>query len=98
MNWCSFPPRHNALGPNDIRAMLDTCKAKDINDLMDTAMPKTLPRVKRMNLGIYTDGMTEAAFLEHFKYAPTLHICVSGCYVVSFFLVRDVLCVMQSLP
>jgi hypothetical protein len=70
---CRFPPRHNALAPNDVRAMLDTCNAKDIDDLMNTAMPKTLPRVKRMNLGMYTDGMTEAAFLEHFKCAPRLY-------------------------
>lgn len=68
-SYCSrFPPRHNALGEHDVRAMLDTCKASDIDDLMDTAMPKTLPRLPRMNLGKYTDGMTEAAFLEHFKY------------------------------
>lgn len=65
-----FPPRHNALGPKDVRSMLDTCKASDIDDLMDSAMPKTLPRLDGLEMGIYTKGMTEAAFLEHFKHAP----------------------------
>jgi glycine cleavage system pyridoxal-binding protein P len=49
--------------------MLETCKATDIDELMDTAIPKTLPRLNGLNLGKYTNGMTEAAFLEHFKCA-----------------------------
>ena len=64
-----FPPRHNALGPKDVRSMLDTCNASDIDALMDSAMPKTLPRLDGLKMGMYTKGMTEAAFLEHFKYA-----------------------------
>lgn len=80
--YSRFPPRHNALGPKDVRSMLETCNASSVDDLMDSAIPKTLPRLDKMNLGkMYTEGMTEAAFLEHFKCAPLLlNYPIAACF------------------
>ena len=46
------------------------CKAigaKDMDDLMNSAIPDGLPRLDGLDLGIYTKGMSESEFLEHFK-------------------------------
>lgn len=49
--------------------------AKDVEDLMNSAIPDGLPRLESLEMGVYTKGMSESEFLEHFKCAP----CISSC-------------------
>lgn len=65
---CRFAPRHNALSPQDEKEMCEIIGAKDMDDLMNSSIPDGLPRLDGLNLGVYTKGMSETEFLEHFKY------------------------------
>eukprot|EP00892_Ulva_mutabilis_P002870 jgi/Ulvmu1/12584/UM092_0014.1 len=66
-----FAPRHNALSKADEEEMCKAIGAKDMDDLMDSAIPDGLPRLDGLDLGIYTKGMSESEFLEHFKAMTT---------------------------
>lgn len=70
---CRFAPRHNALSPQDEKEMCEVIGAKDMSDLMNSAIPDGLPRLDGLDLGIYTKGMSESEFLEHFKYVNSKH-------------------------
>jgi glycine cleavage system pyridoxal-binding protein P len=52
--------------------MLSLVGAKDRDELMNTAMPVELRREGAMDLGRYTQGMSETEFLEHFKCASSV--------------------------
>jgi glycine cleavage system pyridoxal-binding protein P len=69
---CRFGPRHNALSDEDVAVMLKKVGASDLDSLMNTALPPSLRRKGLMDLGKYTDGMSESEFLEHFKCASCL--------------------------
>lgn len=38
-----------------------------LDELITATVPKAIRREKPMDLGIYTEGFTESAFLEKFK-------------------------------
>lgn len=46
-----------------------------MDDLMNSAIPDGLPRLDGLDLGIYTKGMSESEFLEHFKCASLELLC-----------------------
>ena len=68
---CRLAPRHNALTDSDVKEMLGACGADSVDALMKSALPESLPTLKSgLDLGRYTEGMSESEFLEHFKCAP----------------------------
>lgn len=63
----SFVPRHNSTTPAELSAMVSETGFSSMDELIDATVPKAIRRTDGMNMGKYTDGMTESEFLEYFK-------------------------------
>eukprot|EP00775_Hariotina_reticulata_P014337 gene14337-63_t len=50
-----------------------------MDDLIDATVPKSIRRSDGMNMGQYTPGMTESAFLEYFKLESLLNFQTMVC-------------------
>jgi glycine dehydrogenase len=64
---CSFVPRHNSTTPEELDAMVKETGFESMDALIDATVPKAIRRTDGMDLGKYTDGMTESQFLDYFK-------------------------------
>jgi glycine dehydrogenase len=64
---CSFVPRHNSTTPAELDAMVAVTGFSSMDALIDATVPKSIRRSDGMDMGQYTSGMTESAFLEYFK-------------------------------
>jgi len=63
----SFEPRHNSATPAEIDAMVAITGFPSLEALVDATVPASIRRRDGMDIGAFTPGMTEAAFLEKFK-------------------------------
>ena len=52
--------------------MLKITNFDSLDSLIDATVPKAIRRKEKMNLGVYTDGLTESIFLEKIKYEVQL--------------------------
>lgn len=64
---CRFAPRHNSASPEEISKMVSVAGFDSIDALIDATVPQSIRRKDRMDMGRYTDGMTESGFLDQFK-------------------------------
>ncbi|KAK9836531.1 hypothetical protein WJX74_002469 [Apatococcus lobatus] len=62
-----FAPRHNSASPAEIKEMASVAGFDSIDALIDATVPQSIRREDRMEMGKYTDGMTESGFLAQFK-------------------------------
>ena len=63
----SFAPRHNSATPAEVDAMVAAVGFDSLDALIDATVPAAIRAGKELDLGEYTAGMTESAFLEKFK-------------------------------
>jgi glycine dehydrogenase len=59
--------RHNSTTPEELAAMVQATGFESMDALIDATVPKSIRRSDGMDLGKYTDGMTESQFLDYFK-------------------------------
>ena len=64
MNTDLFELRHIGPRPNEIKKMLNSLDLKDINQLIDQTIPKSIQLKNPMNL---PEGISENSFLSHIK-------------------------------
>jgi glycine dehydrogenase len=64
---CSFVPRHNSTRTAELDAMVKVTGFQSMDALIDATVPAAIRRKDGMEMGKYTEGMTESAFLEYFK-------------------------------
>jgi glycine dehydrogenase len=60
-------PRHNSTTAAELDAMVAETGFPSMDALIDATVPKEIRRKDGMDLGQYTQGMTESEFLEFFK-------------------------------
>ena len=75
--WCRFAPRHNSASEADVQEMVKLTNFDSLDALIDATVPTSIRRKELMDLGEYTEGYTESAFLAKFKCVPNLHIFLS---------------------
>lgn len=63
----SFVPRHNSTTAAELDAMVAETGFSSMDALIDATVPAAIRRKDGMDMGRYTDGMTENEFLEYFK-------------------------------
>lgn len=64
---CRFAPRHNSASEADVKEMVSVVGFNSLDELIDATVPEAIRRHDRMDLGKYTDGLTESEFLAKFK-------------------------------
>ena len=64
---CRFAPRHNSASEADVKDMVSVAGFESLDALIDATVPEAIRRHDRMDLGKYSDGLTESDFLESFK-------------------------------
>ncbi|CAL5222662.1 g5059 [Coccomyxa viridis] len=62
-----FAPRHNSASQAEVKEMVSVAGFDSLDALIDATVPEAIRRHDRMNLGQYTDGLTESEFLVKFK-------------------------------
>ena len=67
MLCCRFAPRHNSGSEAEVKEMVSVAGFDSLDALIDATVPEAIRRHDRMNLGQYTDGLTESEFLVKFK-------------------------------
>lgn len=63
----SFVPRHNSTYPEELADMVKVTGFTSMDELIDATVPTTIRRSDGMDMGRYTEGMTESQFLDFFK-------------------------------
>eukprot|EP00899_Mesostigma_viride_P005872 jgi/Mesvir1/15286/Mv06501-RA.1 len=63
----TFPRRHNSITPDEEIEMAKIVGFPSAEALIDATVPKSIRLQKGMDLGKYTNGMTESQFLDYFK-------------------------------
>ena len=51
--------------------MVKACGFGSMDELIDATVPAAIRRKERMNIGRFSDGLTEQEFLTTFKWVPT---------------------------
>ncbi len=64
---CSFEPRHNSTTQAELDEMVRATGFNSLDALIDATVPQAIRRSDGMEMGRYTEGMTESGFLEFFK-------------------------------
>ena len=64
---CRFAPRHNSASEAEVKEMVSLTGFDSMDALIDATVPEAIRRHDRMDLGQYTDGLTESEFLVKFK-------------------------------
>jgi glycine dehydrogenase len=67
MACCSFAPRHNSASEAEVKEMVSLTGFESLDALIDATVPEAIRRHDRMDLGKYTEGLTESDFLAKFK-------------------------------
>lgn len=62
-----FCPRHNSPTENERAQMLEACGYSSLEDLVKATVPASIVRTDGMEMGQYTQPMTESDFLSYFK-------------------------------
>lgn len=62
-----FAPRHNSASLSDVEEMVKVAKFDSLDALIDATVPAAIRLEKAMDLGEYTEGYTESAFLAKMK-------------------------------
>ena len=62
-----FAPRHNSASLSDVEEMVKVAKFDSLDALIDATVPASIRLEKAMDLGEYTEGYTESAFLAKMK-------------------------------
>lgn len=60
-------PRHNSTTDAELKAMVAETGFGSLDALIDATVPAAIRRSDGMDLGRYTEGMTESEFLDFFK-------------------------------
>eukprot|EP00882_Tetradesmus_deserticola_P015163 GHRQ01016147.1.p1 GENE.GHRQ01016147.1~~GHRQ01016147.1.p1 ORF type:complete len:197 (+),score=54.56 GHRQ01016147.1:186-776(+) len=63
----NFVPRHNSTTPEEEAAMVKATGFSSLDALIDATVPKSIRRGDAMDMGRYSEGMTESEFLSFFK-------------------------------
>ncbi|WIA42495.1 hypothetical protein OEZ86_008483 [Tetradesmus obliquus] len=63
----NFVPRHNSTTLEEEAAMVQATGFASMDALIDATVPKSIRRGDAMDMGIYSEGMTESEFLGFFK-------------------------------
>mmetsp|Transcript_39939 Transcript_39939/g.94889 ORF Transcript_39939/g.94889 Transcript_39939/m.94889 type:complete len:1033 (+) Transcript_39939:136-3234(+) len=63
----NFVPRHNSPTESERQQMLEACGFKSLDDLVTATVPPSIVRTDGMDMGRYTEPMTESDFLAYFK-------------------------------
>eukprot|EP00877_Chromochloris_zofingiensis_P000850 jgi/Chrzof1/10766/Cz05g11130.t1 len=63
----NFVPRHNSTYPEELADMVKVTGFTSMDELIDATVPTTIRRSDGMDMGRYTEGMTESQFLDFFK-------------------------------
>lgn len=67
MPCCRFAPRHNSASEAEVKEMVSVTGFESLDALIDATVPEAIRRHDRMDLGKYTEGLTESDFLAKFK-------------------------------
>ena len=60
--------RHNSTSDADVADMVKACGFGSMDELIDATVPAAIRRKERMNIGRFSDGLTEQEFLTTFKW------------------------------
>ena len=63
----TFERRHNSASEEDVKAMCKVIGFESIDALIDATVPKNIRLTKPMDLGKYTEPLTESEYLEKMK-------------------------------
>lgn len=67
--------RHNSTSDADVADMVKACGFESMDELIDATVPAAIRRKERMDIGRFSDGLTEQEFLSTFKWV-TKPLCL----------------------